>query len=269
MPYTPDFGSPNPGDWTRPLAPDPTRVRPYGDTLDDGFVQLSFTLPVPPGPEAEEAALRLLRLMNLHEPAIVHTRDMQNGCTFFVAYGACRETVDYAGIKVPKAQSVVLDKKEVEAHIALDLGGRPLRVIGACTGTDAHTVGIDAILNMKGIAGHKGLESYKGFEIRNLGAQVPNEELIAAAREFQADAVLVSQIVTQKNVHVQNLTRFIELVEAEGLRDRWILVVGGPRITHELAMELGFDAGFGRQSFASHVASFLVQEMHKRRQFEG
>ncbi len=147
---------------------------------------------------------------------------------------------------------------------AMDLGGRPFRVIGACTGTDAHTVGIDAILNMKGIAGHKGLESYKGFEVRNLGAQVPNEDLIAAARDFQADAVLVSQVVTQKNVHIHNLTRFIELVEAEGLRDRWILVVGGPRITHELAMELGFDAGFGRQSFASHVASFLVQEMRKR-----
>ena len=36
-------------------------VRPYGDHLDDGLVQLSFTLPVDHGPLAREAALALVR----------------------------------------------------------------------------------------------------------------------------------------------------------------------------------------------------------------
>ena len=40
--------------------------------------------------------------------------------------------------------------------------GRKLVVVGACIGTDAHTVGIDAILNIKGFAGEKGLEYYRG-----------------------------------------------------------------------------------------------------------
>ena len=31
---------------------DLTKVKPYGDTMNDGKVQLSFTLPVPEGPEA-------------------------------------------------------------------------------------------------------------------------------------------------------------------------------------------------------------------------
>ena len=35
---------------------DLTKVKPYGDTMNDGKVQLSFTLPVPAGPEAVEAA---------------------------------------------------------------------------------------------------------------------------------------------------------------------------------------------------------------------
>ena len=53
---------------------------------------------------------------------------------------------------------------------------------------------------------------------------------------------------------------------AEGLRDRVILIVGGPRISHELAKELGYDAGFGTKTYAQHVASFAVQEWIKRKQ---
>jgi hypothetical protein len=46
--------------------------------------------------------------------------------------------------------------------------GRKIIVIGATTGSDAHTVGIDAILNRKGYAGDFGLESYPCFEVINL-----------------------------------------------------------------------------------------------------
>jgi beta-lysine 5,6-aminomutase beta subunit len=80
-----------------------------------------------------------------------------------------------------------------------------------------------------------------------------------------ADAILVSQVVTQKDVHIRNLTNFIELLEAEGLRDRFIAIAGGPRIGHRLAIELGFDAGFGRGTYPEHVATFIVNRMTGRR----
>jgi beta-lysine 5,6-aminomutase beta subunit len=60
------------------------------------------------------------------------------------------------------------------------------------------------------------------------------------------------------------MTELVDIVEAEGLRDRVILVAGGPRISHELAKEIGYDAGFGSGSYADDVASFIVQEMFKR-----
>ena len=142
--------------------------------------------------------------------------------------------------------------------------GRKIVVVGASTGTDAHTVGIDAIMNMKGYAGHYGLERYEMVEAYNLGSQVPNEEFIAKGLELNADALIVSQTVTQKDVHIHNLVNLVELMEAEGLRDRMILVCGGARITHELAKELGYDAGFGMNTFADNVISFIVQEMVKR-----
>jgi beta-lysine 5,6-aminomutase beta subunit len=119
-------------------------------------------------------------------------------------------------------------------------------------------------MNMKGYAGEYGLERYPEINAYNLGSQVPNEELVAKAIELKADAILVSQVVTQKNVHITNLTNLVELLEAEGIRDKVVLVCGGPRITHELAIELGYDAGFGPGTLAPDVASFLVQEIARR-----
>ena len=63
---------------------------------------------------------------------------------------------------------------------------------------------------------------------------------------------------------ILTLEKLIELLEAEGLRDKMIVVCGGPRISHELAKELGFDAGFGAGTYADDVASFVAQEFVKR-----
>jgi len=137
-------------------------------------------------------------------------------------------------------------------------------VIGAAIESDAHTVGIDAIFNAKGFAGNYGLERFPAFRAVNLGAQVSCEALLRKAAAEQAEAILVSQVVTQKNVHMHNLTRLIELAEAEGVRDRYLFIVGGPRISHAFAKELGHDAGFGPGSNATMVASYIAQELVAR-----
>lgn len=173
-------------------------------------------------------------------------------------------TIDYSTIYVPKVESDRMDYYQINQFIK-DKIGRKVTVIGACTGTDAHTVGIDAIMNMKGYDGEYGLERYPEIEALNMGSQVANEVLITKALEMKADALLVSQIVTQKGSHIKNLTELIELLEAEGLRDQFILICGGPRINHEMALELGFDAGFGAGSLAPDVASFIVHELVKRK----
>lgn len=243
---------------------DLTKAKPYGDTMNDGMMELTFTLPVPYGEEASEAAKQLAKKMGLDEPAVVHSSDMGGGFTFFVLYGKCQHTIDYTTIKVTKVEVDVMDRLECEKYVEENIK-RDVVIVGACSGTDAHTVGIDAIMNMKGFHGHFGLERYHGIEAINMGSQVPNEVLIAKAIEMNADAILVSQIVTQKDVHIANLTNLVELMEAEGIRDKVILVCGGPRISHELAQELGYDAGFGAHSYAEDVASFVLTEVVKRK----
>ncbi len=242
---------------------DLTKLKPYGDTMNDGKVQLSFTLPVMDDEKGEEAARQLAKKMGFEEPNVAYHGALDKEFTYYVVYGSTVHTIDYTDIHVQTVESETMSMEGVNAFIQENIG-RKVVMVGASTGTDAHTVGIDAIMNRKGFAGHYGLERYDMIETFNLGSQVLNEEFIQKALELNADVLLVSQTVTQKDVHIQNLTELIELLEAEGLRDKFIVACGGPRITHELAKELGYDAGFGPGKFADDVASFAVTEMVKR-----
>ncbi|HYM55066.1 MAG TPA: OAM dimerization domain-containing protein [Solirubrobacteraceae bacterium] len=247
---------------------DLTKVRPYGDHLGDGIVQLSFTLPVPDGQAARKSALELAAKLGLDRPEVVHHQRLLDGYTHFLLYGHCLQSVDYTSQQVDELDLEYMSEYEIDAYAA-ERVGRPIVVVGACTGSDTHSVGIDAMLDLKGFHGNRGLEGYRAFEAHNLGSQVPNSVLVAKAIELDADAILVSQTVTQQNLHVHNLTELVEMVEAEGRRRRTILVCGGSRVSDELAKELGFDAGFSRGTYPHHLASFLVRELAARLQRNG
>jgi len=238
-------------------------VKPYADHLDDGLVQLSFTLPVPHSLAARRAALELAAKMGFDEPEVVHYEQLTEGYTYFVMYGRCTQTVDFAALQGEGFDIEYMSEDEIE-HFAQTHLGRRVVVVGASTGSDTHSVGIDAMLNLKGYHGHHGLEGYRCFETYNLGSQVPNGVLLAKALEVEADAILVSQTVTQQNLHVHNLTELVEMVEAEGMRSRMILACGGPRVTGELAKELGYDAGFSKGTEPQHLATFIVRELAAR-----
>jgi beta-lysine 5,6-aminomutase beta subunit len=240
--------------------PDGSIVRPYGDTTGDGMVQLSFTLPVAPGPRADGAALQLAQKMGIAPAMVVHSHGMGDGFTFFVVYGSVGHLVDLDAVQVEERAYPLLSPAEVNGAIRTGLR-RKLVVLGACIGTDAHTVGIDAILNLKGFAGEKGLEYYREMEVANLGAQVGVPELVTRARAARADAVLVSQVVTQRDAHLRN-TRELAAAFREAMgQSRPLLVVGGPRFDPALAAELGVDKVFGRGTTPGEVASYLVSAL--------
>ena len=240
-------------------------IRPYGDTTGDGMVQLSFTLPVPHDKRAEGAALQLAGKMGMDPAMLVHAKQMGDGFTFFVVYGRVNHLVDLSKVEVIERDYPLLSAKEVNAVIKRRLRRR-LNVVGACIGTDAHTVGIDAILNVKGVAGDKGLEYYRELSVTNLGAQVSVPDLVETARAGRADAVLVSQVVTQRDAHLAN-TRAMSAAfrEAFPAARRPLLVVGGPRFDELMAAELGVDRIFGRGTTPREVASYLIHALIDRK----
>lgn len=238
-------------------------LRAYGDRDGDGMVQMSFTLQVTPGALSKEAARQFAEAHGLREALVTAMEECGPGFTYFVVYGHSKHHVDLSQIEVPEVAIPDLDKKEIEHRIEHRIG-RKVVIVGACTGSDAHTVGIDAILNMKGYAGDKGLESYKWFDTHNLGAQVENEALLERALAIGADAVLVSQVITQRNSHKENAKALVDLMIREGVRDRFLLLFGGPRVDHKLALELGFDAGFGPGTLPKHVAAYVMTRMIER-----
>jgi beta-lysine 5,6-aminomutase beta subunit len=244
-------------------APTPERkiIRPYGDTTGDGMAQLSFTLPIPHDKRAEGAALQLAGKMGMDPAMLVHAKPLGEGFTFFVVYGRVHHLVDLAQVQVVERDFPLLSAKEINTLVRQRLRRR-LSVVGACIGTDAHTVGIDAILNVKGIAGDKGLEYYRELRVSNLGAQVSVPDLVEAARRERADAVLVSQVVTQRDAHLHN-TREMAAAFREALPAdrRPLLIVGGPRFDELMAPELGVDRIFGRGTTPREVASYLVHQL--------
>src|SRR6185437_16076823 len=142
----------------------------------------------------------------------------------FVVYGRASHLVDLSEVKIAKREFELLSPAEVNLRIRSALG-RKLVVVGATIGTDAHTVGIDAILNVKGHAGEKGLEYYREIKVVNLGSQVEVPRMVAIAAAEGADAVLIS---------------------------------GGPRFDPQMAAELGVDKIFGKGTTPRDVASYLV-----------
>jgi beta-lysine 5,6-aminomutase beta subunit len=238
----------------------PELIKPYGDTLNDGIVQLSFTLPVENGARAKKAAELYVKELNFEDISVVHAQKIADGFTCFMVYARAKPTIDSSKVEAKEAEFEHMDYYKINAMIKEEFG-REIVVVGATIGHDAHTVGIDAIMNMKGYNMDYGLERYPEIKAYNLGAQVSCEELINAAIKHKADAILASQTVTQKDSHISNFSELTVQLKMAGIRDKIVLLAGGAKVTNEFAVKLGYDAGFGANTVPSQVASFIVTRL--------
>ncbi len=114
-------------------------IKPYGDTLNDGIVQLSFTLPVENGPRAKKAAEQYVSKLNFENITVSCAEKAADNFTFFVVYARAVPVLDYSQVKASEVKTKKMDFYEINDLIKTDLNRR-LSVVGATIGTDAHTV---------------------------------------------------------------------------------------------------------------------------------
>ena len=138
-------------------------VRPYGDTRDDGMMQFSFTLPIAYSVKAADVGKQFVERLGFRDVGVAECKAIDPGFTFYVAYGRTETGIDPDEVKGDYLEVEAMDYYAINAFIKEHLG-RKLSVVGAAIESDAHTVGIDAILNMKGFAGNYGFERYPEME---------------------------------------------------------------------------------------------------------
>lgn len=102
-------------------------------------------------------------------------------------------------------------------------------IIGTVKG-DLHDIGKNLVKMMMEGA---------GFEVIDLGTDVPPAEFIEAVKEHQPDIVAMSALLTTT---MTNMKDVIEALEEEDLRDDVYIMVGGAPITDEFAEDIGADA---------------------------
>ena len=110
-------------------------------------------------------------------------------------------------------------------------------VLGTVKG-DIHEIGKTLVGTM--------LEA-SGFEVVDLGVDVPFEEFALKAKELQADIVGVSALLTTTMAGQKNV---VAALEQQGLRPRVKIMVGGAPVTQSWADEIGAD-GYGKDALAA------------------
>lgn len=104
-------------------------------------------------------------------------------------------------------------------------------VMGTIYG-DVHTVGKDvAIPVFRG----------EGFKVVDLGIDVSPEKYIEAIKEHDADIVGLGTYMSETFLHTKNV---VEALKESGLRDKVIVVCGGPAVDDEIAKSLGADGAY-------------------------
>ncbi len=238
-------------------------IRPYGDTTGDGMVQLSFTLPVPHDKRAEGAALQL-RAEDGPRPG-PHRPRQGDGPGLHLLRGLRERPPPRRPRRRPRRRARVPAPVSQGCERGDQADAAPPARRRRCLHRHrrAHRRHRRDPQH-QGVRGEKGLEYYPRSRW-STSAPRCSSRTSSRARRRRRDAVLVSQVVTQKDAHIHNTMQMSAAFrEAYPAGTVPILVAGGPRFEEGSEARLGVDRIFGRGTKPSEVASYLVHEMSTR-----
>jgi len=227
-------------------------AKPEVEWLGDGVVTVDLFFPLEER-VAGAAAIQTGKNMNLMDVEIIHKEQLHpSEGTRVQIKGRVDFDIDTSKLELPE----LLDSMS-EDEVFDYVKKHPMKVVAGTGGDDEHSVGMREVLDIK----HGGVEKY-GINYTYLGTSVPIEKFVDAAIEMDADAILMSTIISHDNVHYKNMRKLHEYAVERGVRDKLILIAGGTQVTPEIARKNKMDQGFGRGTSGLHIASFMIKR-HK------
>jgi methylmalonyl-CoA mutase cobalamin-binding domain/chain len=118
----------------------------------------------------------------------------------------------------------------LEPHLSGQGGPKRGKIVMATVAGDIHDIGKNIFTTLMGTA---------GFEVIDLGVDVPAETIVAAVREHSPQILGLSALLT---TNLEQFPLIVEMLEKEGLRSTVKIVVGGAVVTDEFAKGAGVDA---------------------------
>jgi len=126
-----------------------------------------------------------------------------------------------------------------------DLQVKKIIVIGTVQ-ADVHSIGKNLVSTML---------KASGFQVVDLGVDVPSATFIEKAKDLNADMIALSSLLTTTMPYQREV---IDDLASMGLRDRFKVLIGGGPVTMEYAVKIGAD-GYGKDAIdAVEVAKKLL-----------
>ena len=130
----------------------------------------------------------------------------------------------------------------------VEVGNKPIgkAVIGTVKG-DLHDIGKNLVsMMLKGA----------GIEIHDVGVDVTAEAFIDKAEEVGADIICMSALLTTT---MTNMKQTIDVLKERGLRDKYIVMIGGAPINQSFSDEIGADSYTADAASAAQMAKKLIE----------
>ena len=138
---------------------------------------------------------------------------------------------------------------EILEPVLVEVGNEPVgkAVIGTVKG-DMHDIGKKLVAMML-----KGA----GLEVIDLGVDVEADTVIDRAEEVGADIICMSALLTTT---MPNMETCIEKLKERGLRDKYIVMVGGAPVTADFAKQIGADYYTEDAASAAELAKQIMNK---------
>ena len=139
----------------------------------------------------------------------------------------------------------------LKQNLKKDTGKEALPVIIGVVEGDTHDIGKNLVKIMLEAA---------GFEIHDLGRDVPVESFIEEAKKHEKGLVCMSTLMTTT---MMNMGRVIERLKEEGIREKFKVMIGGGPISQAFADKIGADCYTENAEKAAEAAKKLAEELKR------